>query len=76
MKTTSPAWSFRGRSLPSINKTILGPGSYSPSKFHLENTPSFRIGTSIRLDSTTKIAYPGPGYYNPSKASMKLPNTV
>ena len=76
MRKTSPAWSFRGRSLQLISKAAPGPGSYSPSRANLETSPSFRIGKSKRLDSTYKFAYPGPGNYNPEKPTNNLANTV
>jgi Sperm-tail PG-rich repeat len=74
MRKTSPAWSFRGRSLEGVSESLPGPGSYSPS--HIESTPSFRIGTSKRLESNIKFSNPGPGKYNPEKSSAKAPNIM
>ncbi|OMJ89603.1 hypothetical protein SteCoe_8230 [Stentor coeruleus] len=76
MRKTSPAWSFRGRSLQTIAKILPGPGSYSPNQSFQSSSPSFQIGKSNRLQSPKKIVYPGPADYIPEKPLVSTATTI
>ena len=68
--------SSRGKSIDMMNRSLPGPGSYSPSHGNLEKSPSFRIGTARRFGQSAKHSMPGPGRYNPENSKSKGNNTV
>lgn len=76
MRKTSPAWSFRGRSLQTIVKILPGPGTYSPNHSFQESSRGFQIGKSNRLQGTKKFPYPGPADYIPEKSSVTTGSTM
>lgn len=71
--STSPKWSFKGRTGPGRNSDTPGPGAYTSqdrADSRANKSPSFGFGTAPR-DSARHAPSPGPGQYTPGDASVK-----
>ena len=59
---SAPAWSFQGKSAQKNYESSPGPGLYNPRENHHSSSPSFKIGTSQKIENSSN-ATPGPGTY-------------
>lgn len=75
MKTSSPAWTLRGRKSEKSVNSVPGPGAYNPTSLHLESSPNYAIGKSLRIIKSD-MNNPGPGSYEPKNAGKLNPRAT